>query len=74
LERTTSKAKLSQRGREARIVATSEDEAIVSVPDVVRMTVVGIEPEVVAVVLHVEDVAVAVPIGCVQSASRATAR
>lgn len=66
MEWTTSKAKLSRKvGREAKIVAPHKDEAIVGVPEVVRMPFVAVEPQPVVVVLHVEHVEVAVRVGYV---------
>ena len=57
----------------AKTVATTEDKTVVSVPDIVGMTVVAVEPQLIVIVLHVEDVEVAVAVGCVRDAVRATA-
>ena len=43
-------------------VAGTEDELVVSVPEVVRVAIVAVEPATVVIVLHVEDVEVAVRI------------
>ena len=48
-----------------RIVAAHEDEAIVGIPDVVGIAVVGVEPTIVVIMLDVEQVQVAVRIGFV---------
>ena len=48
-------------------LATHEQEAIVSIPEVIRIAVVGIEPQLAIIVpLNVEHVEVAVRVGCVQ--------
>jgi hypothetical protein len=44
-------------------VAKAEGETIVSIPSIVRMTVVAIEPQVIVIVFHLEDVEVAIRIG-----------
>jgi len=49
-------------------IATDEHEAVVSIPDVVGVAIVGVEPLLVAVVLHVEHVEVAVRVGYVRCA------
>ena len=46
-------------------IAKTEYKGIVSIPPVVRMTIVAIEPTLIIVVFHVEDVEVAVRIGYV---------
>lgn len=43
-------------------VAGTEDKLVVSVPEVVRVAIVAVEPATVVIVLHVEDVEVAVRI------------
>jgi len=52
--------------------ATDEDEAVVSIVDVVRMPVVPVQPQLVVVVVNGEDVQVAVRVGCVWGAIYAT--
>lgn len=42
-----------------KIFATEEDEAVVTVPDIVRIAVVSVEPELVVIVFNVEQVDVA---------------
>ncbi len=55
-------------------VATQEDPTVVSIPEVVRLAVVAIQPLLAVVIpLHIEDVEVAVRVSCVQNAVRATA-
>lgn len=54
--------------------ATQEHPAIVSVPEVVRVAVVSIEPELAIVIpLDIEHVEVAVRVGYIQNAIYATA-
>ena len=68
MEWTTYKAKLAHKehGREMRRFARRhENEAIVRVPEVVGIAVVPVQPQTVIVVFDVEDVAVAVRVGCV---------
>ena len=45
--------------------AKNEEEAVVSIPDVVRMAVVAVQPHFVLVVFNVEHVQTAVRIDCV---------
>ena len=53
--------------------ATQEDPTIVAIPEVVRVAVVAIEPLLAIVVpLNIEDVEVAVRVGCVQNTSHTT--
>ncbi|GEM_PF-5059889 len=56
-----------------RVATEAEHPPVVGVPEVVRVTVVGVEPEVVVIVLNVEEVGVAVRVGCVYDAICATA-
>jgi hypothetical protein len=44
-------------------VATSEDEAIVEIPDIVGVVVVAVEPQVRVIPLHVEQLEVAIRVG-----------
>lgn len=54
-------------------IAAQEDPAVVGIPEVIRIAVVVIEPLLAVVVpLDIEDVEVAVRVGCVQNAIRAT--
>jgi hypothetical protein len=48
-----------------RVAGQHEHEAIVGVPEVVGVAVVPVQPQLVVVMFDVEDVAVAVTIGCV---------
>jgi len=58
-----------------RIVAESEHDRVVGVPAVVGMGIVAVEPPLAVIVaLGIEDVRVAVGVGCVQGVVRATAR
>ena len=43
-------------------VAGAEDKLVVSIPEVVRITIVAVEPPTVLIVLHVEDVQIAIRI------------
>lgn len=56
-----------------RLARTDEHPLVVSVPDIVGVAVVAVQPPFVVVVVDFEHVRVAVRIGTVQSASRATA-
>ncbi len=53
-------------------VATHEHPAGIGIPPVVGMTIVRVQPEVVAIALDVEHVEIAVRIGFVQDAIRNT--
>ena len=53
-------------------VATDEDEAVVSIPMVIRIAVVAVEPQLVLVVFDVEHVEVAVRVRCIWRAACAT--
>jgi len=46
--------------REVRRLATNEHEAIVSIPVIVRITVVRVEPTIIVIVLDVEQVQIAI--------------
>ena len=50
----------AQARREMRKLARNEHEAIVSIPEVVRLTIVSIEPTVIAVTLDIEQVEIAI--------------
>jgi len=43
-------------------VAKTENEAIVSIPEIVSIAIVAIEPQIIVVVFHLEDVRVAIRI------------
>ncbi|MFA5318009.1 MAG: hypothetical protein WC323_00825 [Patescibacteria group bacterium] len=63
MERTTNKTKLPWKIRgEIKKVATHEDKTVVAIPEVIRVTIVAVEPELVAIVFNVEQVEVAVRI------------
>lgn len=53
--------------------ATDKHEAVVSIPDVVRVAVVSVEPQPIVVVFDVEHVEVAVRVRSVQNVVHATA-
>ena len=53
-------------------VATDEDEAIISIPEVVRVAVVAVEPAIIVVVFDIEHIEVAVRVRCVWRAVCAT--
>ncbi len=64
MERAAYEAKLSQEiGRGIKRVATDEHPAIVRIPDVVRMTIVVVQPPVIVIVFDVEHVQIAVRVG-----------
>lgn len=44
-------------------VARYEDEAIVSIPEVLGIVIVAVQPEVVVIAFHVEHVEIAVRVG-----------
>jgi len=61
LEWSTYKTKLPHKSRrEIKRVATDEDEAVVTIPEVVRVTVVATQPATIVVVFNVEHLEVAV--------------
>ena len=62
MEWSTYKTKLSsyKSRREMKRFATEEDETVVTVPEIVRVAVVGIEPAFVVIVFNVEQVEVAI--------------
>ena len=54
-------------------IATHEHPTVVSIPDVVSVAVVGIQPLLAIVIaLDIEDVEVAIRVGCVQNAFHVT--
>jgi hypothetical protein len=53
-------------------VAETEDKHIVAIPEVVSVTIVAIEPQIVIVVFDIEQFAVAIGISYIQHAIRAT--
>ena len=52
----------AQAGRETRRLAKHKHETVVRIPKVVRITVARIKPTIIAVVVHVEQVQIAVGI------------
>ena len=40
--------------------AKTENKTVVSIPEIVRMTIVAIEPQIIVIVFNVEDVEVAI--------------
>jgi|TARA_Y100000310_G_scaffold163662_1_gene163484 hypothetical protein len=62
------------RRRKTKPVAADEHPSVVRIPDVVGVTIVAVEPELVLVTLDVEHVEVAVRVRFMRSAVRATAR
>jgi len=48
-----------------RVAGTDEHPAVVSIPEVVRVAIVGVEPKVAVIVLNIEHIEVAVRVGCV---------
>jgi hypothetical protein len=65
LDRTDNKTKLPQEiGREIKRVARlNEDPAIVGIPVIVGVTVVGIEPTIIVIVFNVEHIEITVRVG-----------
>lgn len=66
MEWSNSKTKLSHQksGREMKRIATEEHPAVVTIPEVVRVAVVAVEPRVVRIAFDVEHVEVAVRVSC----------
>lgn len=62
MEWTTYETKLSNHKsqREMKRFATEEDETVVTVPEIVRVAVVSVEPAFVVIVFNVEQVEVAI--------------
>lgn len=47
-------------GKTKRVARQNEHETIVAIPEVVRVIIVAVEPQVIVIVFHVEQVEVAV--------------
>ena len=45
-----------------RVAGKNEDETVVAIPEVVRVVIVAVEPQVIDIMLHVEQLEVAVRI------------
>lgn len=62
MEWTTYETKLSNHKsrREMKRFATEEDEMVVTVPEIVRVAFISVEPAFVVIVFHVEQVEVAI--------------
>ena len=62
MEWTTHKTKLSQinSGREMKKIAKTENKTVVGIPEIVRIAIVAIEPQIIVIVFNVEDVEVAI--------------
>jgi len=56
------KIKPIKRWEKIKRVATNEHEAVISIPDVVRIVIIAIEPQVGIIPLHVEQLEVAIRI------------
>jgi hypothetical protein len=55
-------------------VAKDEHKTVVSIPHIVRVTVVPVEPQIVVIVFYLEDVAVTIRVSFVQKATSTTTR
>jgi hypothetical protein len=55
-------------------VAKDEHKTVVSIPHIVRVTVVPVEPQIVVIVFYLEDVAVTIRVSFVQKTTSTTTR
>ncbi|HAJ44491.1 hypothetical protein A3K33_03145 [Candidatus Azambacteria bacterium RIFOXYC1_FULL_41_20] len=52
---------------------TDKNEAVVVIPEIVRVTVVAVQPQIIVIMFNLENVEVAIRVGNIQSVTYATA-